>query len=282
MKIRLGTLRRILREEIVPRAGGRGAPTDSDAQVPGHLPNELPKSASLDDDISETDEQVVGDGLGNGEKDPNEFDKGEYDIASHLRGDEDKTSLGSPPDEVMEESRRLNHEIANYLARNTFLLEYPAGAGMVDPINAKGFYSDFDMEKDHHTGADIQGMWYRSPGREPATDGDPFRVEDPHARLGFHPPPVKDTTSPPAVNGEEGIAARRAQPIWQLNGTGDTSKMLGADAKPDSGEVGSEDESEEGEETGSEGSDGGTESGTEPVEDKGKKSSGSSSLNSRD
>ena len=233
MKIRLGTLRRILREEIMPR-GGRSATTDSDAQVPGHLPNELPGSASLE----ETDEQVVGDGLGNGEKDPNEFDKGEGDIAQHLRGDEDKTSLGDPPDDVMEEIDRLHTEIRRYM-----LQEYPSGAGMVDPTTEPlGAYSKFDMTKDH-TGTDNpSSTWYRSPGREQGTEGDPFRVGDPMSRLGFHPPNKKDTTSHPAVNGEEGIASRRAPEIWQLSGGGDTSKMLGANAHQASPEVESEDE----------------------------------------
>ena len=274
MKIKLGTLRKLIREEIMPR-GGRSAPTDPDAQVPGHLPNELPPSASLVDEeawvpgrwmpgegepvdpegmermgepcgMDETDAFTQDDGLGNGEPDRNDPDSDEFDIADHLKGDKDKTALGDPPpDEEVVEMRILNRQIRQYL-----LQEYPAGAGMVDPTKKPmGFYTDFDMEKDHHTGDDIQGTWYKSPGRAPGSDGDPFRGPDPYAQLGFHPPDRKDTTSHPAVNGEEGNAARRAEPAWQLTGGGDTSSMLGANAHPASSEVGSQDEpgnSEEG------------------------------------
>ena len=192
--------------------------------------------------MDETDGFSMGDGLGNGESDPNDPDSKDFDIADHLKGSQDKTALGDPaPDEEVVEARILNREIRQYL-----LQEYPAGAGMVDPRDAKGFYTDFDMEKDHHTGDDIQGTWYKSPGREPGADGDPFRGPDPYAQLGFHPPDRKDTTSHPAVNGEEGNAARRADPAWQLTGGGNTSTMLGAGAKPATPEVESEDESEEG------------------------------------
>ena len=284
MKVRLGLLREYLREAVsLTRTTSRGAATDPDAQVPGHLPEELPPSAATDgieeqamvpgrwyggeepmgydrervgDEIGEDpvhgmdelDDRMVGDKLGNGEDDPNDPDS-DLKIADHLRGDEEKTSLGDPPDETMGE----NVEVPAWMKRELkrfFLQEYPAGAGMVDPVDAKGFYTPFDMTKDHTGTDDLSATWYKSPGREPGGDGDPFRGPDPHAQLGFHPPKAQDdpTASPPAADGETGVAARLAPPIWQLSAGSDTSKALGANAKADSGEVGSEGEPEEGEE----------------------------------
>ena len=284
MKIKLGALRRFIQEELVPRANGSSARTDPDAQTPGHLPDELPGSAALDvneeawppgrgnptggvpldgdvadrlgEPLGETDGFTMEDDLGNGEKDRNDPDSDDFKIAQHLRGDDEKLSLGDPPDnDVMKdqkEARELNAEIRAYL-----LQEYPVGAGMVDPTkDPKGFYTDFNMEKDHHTGADIQGVWYKSPGQAPGTAGDPFRVEDPHSRLGFHPPPHKDTTSHPAVSGEKGADALRAPGIWQLTGGSDTSQMLGPSVKGSSAEVPSEDGTEQKGKEGVEGEEG--------------------------
>lgn len=275
MKVRLGLLRLYLREGLY--RASMAAPTDDDATVPGHLPNELPKSAAIDEDswvpgrwypsegepldgdeasrlgepIGETDDRMEGDGLGPGAEDES------LKLADHLRTGQEKTSLGSPPDETMgdadekvgvnmDESRWLNRAIRRFM-----LQEYPAGAGMSDPTrDPKGAYTDFDMTRDHMGTDDLSATWYRSPGREAGTEGDSFRGEDPNAQLGFHPPagPADPTTAPPGSEGEEGVAARHTPGIWQLSGGGDTSKMLGANAKDPSGGVDSGDESEEGEE----------------------------------
>lgn len=293
MKVRLGVLREFLREAVLmDKSTTAAAPSDPDAGVPGHRPNELPKSASLEDDpmdeeavvpgrwapngyepepydherlgnpvglpsgaegdLDETDDRMIGDGKGNGIPDPESGDEDDK-ISAHLRGDDDKTSLGSPPEEkpshsVFDEGLEpdwLNREIKRYL-----LQEYPAGAGMVDPIEPPhGFYSDFDMDKDHGSVEKTQGMWYASPARPAGGDGDPFRGEDPYAQMGFHSPKgPKDGTTPPSVSGEEGFAALRAPEEWSLNAGSDTSKALGANAKPDTGGEESEGESEEGEE----------------------------------
>ena len=250
MRVRYGLLKEYLQEAVLStRVTSPSAPTDPDATVPGHLPNELPASAA----IEETDERYEGDGLGNGMPDPK---SGEDNIklSDHLRGDEDKTSLGTPPEEMPSKSfygesleiRRLNREIRRFL-----LQEYPAGAGMVDPTKPPtGFYTDFDMKRDHHDGDDIHGFWYASPGRTPGADGDPKRGSDPYVQLGFHSPKgPHDWTTPPAASGEEGIAARRAPEEWTLNAGSDTSSVLGANnARPSSSGVGSEDGSEEDEE----------------------------------
>jgi hypothetical protein len=302
VKVRLGLLREYLREALY-RASAN-APTDPDAAVPGHLPEELPPSAATDGieeqamvpgrwyggeepegydrervgdplGMDETDERFEDDALGNGEPDRNDPDADDFDIADHLRGDEEKTSLGDPPDETMEESavlEDLDEESFNALAaeafndgdgfmgrrvsladdiRRFFLQENPAGAGMVDPLEPPmGAYSDFDMTKDHTGTDDLSATWYRSPGREPGGDGDPFRGPDPHAQLGFHPPKAQDdpVASPPAADGEEGVAARLAPPIWQLSAGGNTGEVLGANAKDPASGVGSEGEPEEGEE----------------------------------
>jgi len=273
VKIRLGDLRRLINEELVARANSSSARSDDDAQTPGHLPSELPDSAAIDEEawvpgrwnptegepldddeasrlgepLGETDGFNIGDNLGNGEKDRNDPDSDDFRISAHLRGDDEKLSLGDPPDnEVMkdvQEATMLNREIKRYM-----LQEYPAGAGMVDPTkDPKGFYTNYDPVKDHTGTDDLSATWYKSPGQQKGTAGDPFRTEDPASRLGFHPPDRRDSTSHPAVNGEEGNASRRAPEIWQLSGGGDTSTMLGPSAKAPASDVGSGD-GEEGEE----------------------------------
>lgn len=247
MRVRLGLLREYLREvvlrEMVPMSGmtSPSAPGDDDATVPGHLPNELPPSATLSDEeingggLDETDDRTVGDGDGEGGiDDPDTNPEGK--MAPHLRTDDD-TSLGSPPEERPNkgfyESTWLNREIKRFM-----LQENPAGAGMVDPVKPPhGFYSDFDAVKDHGDVAKMQGAWYRSPGREPGGEGDPFRGEDANAQLGFHPPAGENTpdAAPPETMGMAGVAARRAPPEWTLNAGSDTSKVLGAGAKPSDG-----------------------------------------------
>ena len=295
MKVRLGLLREFLYEAVLScPASGPSAPTDDDARVPGHLPNELPKSASLEDDgldeeavvpgrwapngyepepydherlgdptgspsgaeasvdvggddLDETDDRMLGDGKGNGIPDPNTGDD-EIKISPHLVGDDEKLSLGSPPEEKPERHLGEDHAWLKREIKRYMLQEDPAGTSLADPNGAKGFYSDFDMEKDHHTGADIQGLWYKSPGREPGTEGDPFRVEDPASRLKMHPDENDPTTVHPAVSGEEGWDALRAPAIGALTGGDDTSTMLGANAKPGAPDVGSDGEPEEDEE----------------------------------
>ena len=51
------------------------------------------------------------------------------------------------------------------------LLENPSGPGVTaDPTDVKGFYP-YEVER----GVDIQGFWYKSPGRSMGSDGDPGR-----------------------------------------------------------------------------------------------------------
>lgn len=192
-------------------------------------------------DMDETDARMVGDGAGDGVPESGDV----FDIAPHLRGEDEKKSLGDPPDEMTREGVRLNKALRQY-----FLQEDPAAASGSDPRDAVGAYSDFDMERDHMGTNDLSSTWYKSPGRPAGTAGDPYRGEDPNAQLGFHPPRAQDdpTTAPPSTVGMDGVAARRAPPIWQLSAGSDTSKVLGADAKPaqDGGESG--DEPEEGDE----------------------------------
>jgi hypothetical protein len=234
----LGALRRILREEaMVPgRWYGGEEPEGYDRERVGDPLG-----------MDETDGRMEGDAMGNG-FDPE--DDNELHISDHLRGPEEKTSLGDPPDETVREAAWVNRAAKQYL-----LQEEPAVATGSDPRNAKGAYAPFDMVKDHTGTDDLSSTWYRSPGREPGGDGDPFRGADPYSQLGFHPPRgQKDpTASPPKADGEDGVAARLAPPIWQLSGGGDTSKMLGANAKPASSDVGSGDGSEEAEEAGGDG-----------------------------
>jgi hypothetical protein len=191
---------------------------------------------------------MLGDGKGNGIPDPETGDD-ENKISPHLIGDEEKTSLGSPPEEKPEHHLGEDHAWLKREIKRYMLQEYPAGAGMVDPTtDPKGFYSDFDAARDHGDGEYIQSPWYKSPGRAQGTDGDPFRGEDPSSQLKMHPNDNDPTTVHPAVSGEEGWAALRAPAIGALTGGGDTSTMLGANAKPGAPDVDSEDESEEGEE----------------------------------
>lgn len=116
----------------------------------------------------------------------------------------------------------------------------------VDPSPAHvGAYTPFDMERDH-TGRSTM-PWYRSPGLPAGGDGDPGRAADPHAYLGMHPPAAQGdpTSAPPAATGQTGASARLAPPIWQLSAGSDTSKVLGANARPATPEVPSGDGTEE-------------------------------------
>ena len=57
MRLSIKTLSKIIRESLVARTGQVVAPGDDDQVVFGHLPNELPKSASLEED-DELDEEA--------------------------------------------------------------------------------------------------------------------------------------------------------------------------------------------------------------------------------
>ena len=229
---------------------------------------------SLSHEMDETDERMVGDNAGD-THDPN--DPNDFDLSSHLRGTDEKLSLGDPDPMDEAETSALFHSIKEYFLQEAEGVEAPSGddetpspgsgaaVGSPSAGNSNGFYTPFDMDKDHSS------TWYKSPGQGAGTAGDPFRGEDPYAQLGFHAPAGdKDpTASPPATDGEEGVAARLAPPIWQLSAGSDTSKVLGANAKADSGGVDSGNEPEAGEEgQGEEG-----ESGDEGDEAEGSKSS---------
>lgn len=208
MRVRLGTLRELLREVLLAEQAivpARGVPT----QVDDH------------EAMGETDERMLG-------------DEGNGDIAPHLRSDDDGLTLGDPVEEsVNAEIRKyLMQEVEDDQQQPPEGEEAAAGAGAAGGAEATssgsetsaptGFYVPFDMERDH------SATWYRSPGRAAGTDGDPFRGEDPHSQLGFHPPKPNDTTSHPASAGEP---VQLAPPIWQLSAGSDTSKVLGANAK---------------------------------------------------
>ena len=176
--------------------------------------------------MGETDARMVGDDVGAGGIQPED---GDFDISDHLRGDDEKISLGDAPDETMMES--LDDDLRSY-----FLQEAEGGSATqtdtVEPAPATGFYTPFDMTRDHTGTDDLSSTWYRSPGRAAGADGDAGRPSDPHAYLGFHPPKAgaDPTASPPATGGETGTSARLAPPIWQLSAGSDTSKVLGANA----------------------------------------------------
>lgn len=76
----------------------------------------------------------------------------------------------------------------------------PSGPGVTaDPTDVKGFYP-YEIER----GVDIQGFWYRSPGRSPGSDGDPGRPADAGEYIGFKtkgatPADAAAEAEPPAV-----------------------------------------------------------------------------------
>lgn len=226
MKVRLGTLRLFIQEVLVEQSW-----------VPGRWSPDLGEPVSDDDleAMGEVDDRMVGDGIGGSED----------DISDHLKADEKGQTLGDPPDETIREHLSLSRELRRY-----FLQEQedqdsgtepadgssaPPGSEGEDAVGGgtsaapQGFYTPFDMERDH------SATWYRSPGQAAGTGGDPYRSEDPHAQLGFHAP------------GSDGESKPLAPPIWQLSAGSDTSKVLGANAKADSGGVDSGDGSKESE-----------------------------------
>jgi len=238
---------------------GRWFPNGLEAEPYDHerLGDPTGQPSGAEGDLDETDDRMIGDGKGNGIPDPDDSDD-DLKMSPHLKGDEEKTSLGSPPEEKPEKGFYgesvmplwLRYEIREFFKQEKhLLLEYPPGAGMVDPTTEpKGFYTDFDMSRDHHDGEDIDGFWYASPARPMGTNGDFRREEDPQAQLKMHPRDNDPTTVHPSVMGMDGVASRRAPEIPELSGGSDTSKMLGANAKPGGGDVDSEGEPEEGEE----------------------------------
>jgi len=246
VKVRFGLLREYIQEALFREEAwvpGRWMPGDGEPVDPDEL------------GMDETDDRMVGDGEGPGENP----DRNDFDMADHLRGDEEKTSLGSPPDETMRETAQLRREMQQYFlqeqSKDSEEPEAPDapvdgsagaaatgenGSGTNAAAAPTGFYTPFDMDRDHSS------TWYKSPGQPAGGSGDPFRSEDPYTQLGFHPPagPADPVASHPAVDGEEGASARLAPPIWQLSAGSDTSKVLGANAKGDSGGVDSGGESE--------------------------------------
>ena len=161
----------------------------------------------------ETDDRMVGDDAGNGIDSLGDPEK----IADHLTDAEDRPALGDPDEDLVKEIRKY------FLQEADGEPETPT-PGETPEIN--GFYTPFDMVRDH-TGTDnIQGTWYRSPGRPAGGDGDPFRDADPYAQLGFHPPkgPEDPTASPPAADGEDGTAALDAPEDDSLK-TDDTADL---------------------------------------------------------
>ena len=96
----------------------------------------------------------------------------------------DKERLGNRgflvPDLDEEVDEDVSHldEIRQFI--NLFL-ESPAGPGVAaDPTDVKGFYP-YEIDR----GVDIQGFWYRSPGRSAGGDGDPGRPSDAAEYIGF-------------------------------------------------------------------------------------------------
>lgn len=83
--------------------------------------------------------------------------------------------------------------------------------GTEEPSDApKGFYDyDYDIGTDQWiAGPNAPEQWYRAPGAQMGSMGDPFRPEDPLAYLGFTAPPDDSAASPPSAGGEEGIESR--------------------------------------------------------------------------
>jgi hypothetical protein len=66
------------------------------------------------------------------------------------------------------------------LIRQVLLETGAIGIKPGEPPDIKGFYP-YDLER----GVDIQGFWYKSPGRSPGSDGDPGRPADAEEYIGF-------------------------------------------------------------------------------------------------
>ncbi len=97
------------------------------------------------------------------------------------------------------------------LIKEALVLENPAGASGSDPTTEpKGFYDyDYDIGTDQWiAGPDAGPSWYRAPGKQPGSEGDPFRPEDAQVYLGQKAPPDNSVATPAGAEGEEGTAAR--------------------------------------------------------------------------
>lgn len=185
--------------------------------------------------MEETDARTVGDDAGPSDE------NNDMKMSDHLMGDENKTGLGDHADGTVDEST-FQDDLHAF-----FLQEAEEGGGEAAPVaSSPGFYTPFDMVKDHTGTEDPNSTWYRSPGREPGADGDPGRSADPYVQLGMHS----------AKDGEH-----LAPQIWQLTAGSDTSAVLGANAKPAGAATGADGEQEEGEEGTDDGTEGGAEEG---------------------
>ena len=73
------------------------------------------------------------------------------------------------------------NKLRNFI-REFLVLEYgqATGASGSDPTDVKGFYP-YEIER----GTDIQGSWYRSPGKSPGGDGDPGRPSNAEDYIGM-------------------------------------------------------------------------------------------------
>ncbi len=184
MKFKLGSLRRLVREVL----------------------------------LRETDDRMMGDDAANGDADlgfPEE-------LAAHLQPGGDRPDLGDPNDDDYEDESYLDEELRRFFLQEDDQSASAEGGAVPVPGESTedgatpepgvapetmGFYTPFDMVKDH-TGTDNpNSTWYRSPG-QPVGDNDPFRSSDPYAQLGFHPPADSAVPSP---GGEAGGDAGGAE-----------------------------------------------------------------------
>lgn len=86
--------------------------------------------------------------------------------------------------------------------RQILILEYgeATGASGSDPTDPKGFYP-YEIKR----GNDIQGYWYRSPGRSVGGDGDPGRPSDAKGYIGMN---AADVEGESGEGGGETAAAK--------------------------------------------------------------------------
>lgn len=92
----------------------------------------------------------------------------------------------------MRNDKQLRHFI-----REVLLSEYgqPAAASGTDPTDKKGFYP-YEIQR----GVDVQGYWYRSPGRGMGSDGDPGRPSNASEYIGMSA--ETESAMEPAEGGE--------------------------------------------------------------------------------
>jgi len=102
-----------------------------------------------------------------------------------------------------------------------------ASASGTDPTDHKGFYP-YEIER----GTDIHGFWYRSPGREPGSDGDPFRPSNAAQYIGQQPPDDNTVNTP----GEDAAEDMEAEPIMPGEGADVDGTALDTDVARAGGE----------------------------------------------